>query len=92
MTYLASLRSPNNTNYDSKEYNDLLDKIENDYANDLNVRWDTMIEAEKILVEKDSAIVPLYQQSRALLINEHLTGIYYPSFGASTIFKYAEYK
>lgn len=33
MTYLASLRSPNNTNYESKEYNDLLDKIENDYAN-----------------------------------------------------------
>ncbi len=91
MTYLASLRSPNNTNYESKEYNDLLDKIENDYANDLSVRWDAMVEAEKILVEKDSAIVPLYQQSRALLINEHLTGIYYPSFGASTIFKYAEY-
>ncbi len=91
MTYLESLKAPNNTNYESAAYSELLDKIQNDYANDLEVRWQTMIAAEKLLVEEDAAIVPLYQHARALLVDENLSGIYYPSFGASTIFKYAEY-
>ena len=51
-----------------------------------------MIEAEKTLVEDDTAIVPLYQQTRSLLVKDNLKGIYYPNFGASTIFKYATYK
>ncbi|GMA48122.1 peptide ABC transporter substrate-binding protein [Tetragenococcus muriaticus] len=89
MTYLESLRSPNNTNYESEDYNELLDQISNDYGNDPETRWQAMIEAERILVEEDTAIVPLYQQTRSLLINDNLNGMYYPSFGASTIFKYA---
>lgn len=92
MTYLESLKTGNNTHYESREYNDLLTKISDDYGTDPEKRWQAMIEAEKILVEKDAAIVPLYQQTRSLLINDKLTGMYYPSFGASTIFKYANYK
>ncbi|KFN89217.1 peptide ABC transporter substrate-binding protein [Tetragenococcus muriaticus] len=92
MTYLESLRSPNNTNYESEDYNELLDQISNDYGNDPETRWQAMIEAERILVEEDTAIVPLYQQTRSLLINDNLNGMYYPSFGASTIFKYATYE
>ena len=91
MTYLESLRSPNNTNYESDEYDDLLDKITNDYGNDPEKRWQAMIDAEKTLVEEDAAIVPLYQQTRSLLVKDNLKGIYYPNFGASTIFKYATY-
>lgn len=91
-TYLNNLRSPNNTNYESAQYNDLMNKINTDYANDLDKRWQTMIEVEKLLVEEDAAIVPLYQQAHAILTKEELQGIYYPSFGASTIIKYAEYK
>lgn len=89
MTYLESLRSPNNTNYESDTYDDLLDQISNDYGNDPEKRWQAMIKAEKTLVEDDTAIVPLYQQTRSLLVRDNLQGIYYPSFGASTIFKYA---
>src|SRR5699024_8114387 len=92
MTYLESLKSGNNTNYESKKYNDLLTKISNDYGTDPEKRWQAMIDAEKVLVEEDAAIVPLYQQTRSLLTNDKLKGMYYPSFGASTIFKYAEYK
>ncbi|KFN89435.1 periplasmic substrate-binding component of an ABC superfamily oligopeptide transporter [Tetragenococcus muriaticus PMC-11-5] len=92
MTYLESLRSPNNTNYESEDYNELLDQISNDYGNDPETRWQAIIEAERILVEEDTAIVPLYQQTRSLLINDNLNGMYYPSFGASTIFKYATYE
>ncbi|GEQ49610.1 peptide ABC transporter substrate-binding protein [Tetragenococcus koreensis] len=89
MTYLESLRSPNNTNYESDTYDDLLDQISNDYGNDPEKRWQAMIKVEKTLVEDDTAIVPLYQQTRSLLVRDNLQGIYYPSFGASTIFKYA---
>lgn len=92
MTYLESLRSPNNTNYESDKYNDLLDKITNEYGNEPEKRWQAMIEAEKTLVEEDTAIVPLYQQTRSLLVKDNLKGIYYPNFGASTIFKYATYE
>lgn len=91
MTYLESLRSPNNTNYESDKYDDLLDKITSDYGNDPEKRWQAMIDAEKTLVEEDAAIVPLYQQTRSLLVKDNLKGIYYPNFGASTIFKYATY-
>jgi len=92
MTYLESLHSPNNTNYESDKYDDLLDKITNDYGNDPEKRWEAMIDAEKALVEEDTAIVPLYQQTRSLLVKDNLNGIYYPNFGASTIFKYATYE
>lgn len=91
-TYLNTLKTPNNTNYESEVYDDDLQKINETYANELEKRWETMIAAEKLLVEEDTVIVPLYQQGRAILTNEHLTGIYYPSFGAGTVIKYAEMK
>lgn len=91
-TYLNTLKAPNNTNYESAVYDDYIQKINETYANDLDKRWETMIAAEKLLVEEDTVIVPLYQQGRAILTNENLTGIYYPSFGAGTVIKYAELK
>lgn len=89
MTYLYNLVSPNNTNYENKDYDQLIADSNTTYANDLATRWDTMIKAEKLLVEETAGIVPIYQRARSIMVNPSLKGVYYPTFGPSTIIKYA---
>ena len=69
MTYLYNLVSPNNTNYENKDYDQLIADSNTTYANDLATRWDTMIKAEKLLVEETAGIVPIYQRARSIMVN-----------------------
>ena len=80
MTYLYNLVSPNNTNYENKDYDQLIADSNTTYANDLATRWDTMIKAEKLLVEETAGIVPIYQRARSIMVNPSLKGVYYPTF------------
>ena len=74
----------NETNYSSEKYDQLLDDAKVKYANDPEKRWEAMLEAEKLLIQEDTVVAPIYQRGRLVLINpkvknfeEHLFGTDY---------------
>ena len=89
-TFLNNLRTGNNSGYSNLAYDALLDAASDKYANDLEKRWETLVEAERIMVEEDAAIVPLFQESRVQLRREGLKGIDYHGFGATATLKHME--
>lgn len=89
MTFFESYTTGNTLNYSSEKYDQLIDDVVNKYGNDLEKRWETLIEVEKQFVEEDAALIPLYQQGRAQLRRTGLKGLEYHNFGASCIYKYA---
>lgn len=89
MTFLENSVTGNNSNYSSKTYDNLISDASTIYANDLAKRWKTLIAAEKVLVEEDAALIPLYQQARGQLVRKGVTGIQVHSFGATATYKYA---
>lgn len=89
-TFLNNLRTGNNSGYSNATYDALLEDAANKYANDLEKRWDTLVKAEKIMVEEDAAIVPLFQEARVQLRRQGLVGIDYHGFGATATLKHAE--
>lgn len=71
----------NEASYSNEKYDQLVDDAKVKYANDPEKRWELMREAEKVLVEEDTAIAPVYQRGRIVLIKptvknfeEHLFG------------------
>ncbi|MBL1229569.1 peptide ABC transporter substrate-binding protein [Enterococcus sp. BWB1-3] len=89
MTFLENSTTGNTSNYSSETYDQLIDDVVNKYGNDLEKRWETLIKAEKVLVEEDAALIPLYQQARAQLVRPGVQGIQYHNFGPTCIYKYA---
>ena len=90
MTFLeSSVSTKNKTSYRSEKYDQLIDDASNKYANEPEKRWETLIAAEKVLVEEDVALIPLYQQARGQLVRPGVKGIEYHNFGATSTYKNA---
>lgn len=90
MTFLeSSVGTKNKTSYRSEKYDQLIDDASNKYANEPEKRWEALIAAEKVLVEEDAALIPLYQQARGQLVRSGVEGIQYHNFGATSTYKYA---
>ncbi|MHC5229109.1 peptide ABC transporter substrate-binding protein [Enterococcus sp. LJL99] len=89
MTFLENSTTGNTSNYSSEKYDQLIDDATNKYGNDPEKRWETLIAAEKVLVEEDAALVPLYQQARGQLVRSGVHDIQYHNFGATVTYKYA---
>lgn len=83
MSFLENFKQGNNASYYNEKYDTLMDEVSNKYANDPETRWKKMIEAERVLVEEDAAIIPLFQQSRAQLVSDKLKGVENHNFGAT---------
>ncbi|MCT1576891.1 peptide ABC transporter substrate-binding protein [Oceanobacillus kimchii] len=71
----------NNTGYSSEEYDQLIDDAKVKYANDPEKRWEAMLEAEKLLVQEDTVIAPVYQRGRVVLIKSYVKGLEEHLFG-----------
>lgn len=89
MTFLESSVSGNRMNYSSPTFDQLIEESTTKYANDPETRWQTLIKAEKVLVEEDAALIPLYQEARSQLVRPGVKGIQYHNFGATSTYKYA---
>lgn len=79
----------NQMGYSNEEYDALIEEAAGESADDPQARWDAFLEAEKILVEEDAAIAPLYQRSTAYLWNPALQGVYYNAAGHDFEYKWA---
>ncbi|PKM50774.1 MAG: peptide ABC transporter substrate-binding protein [Firmicutes bacterium HGW-Firmicutes-7] len=91
LTYLelyltgATLNYPN---YENAAYDVLVDDSgKGKLAGDAQGRWDAMIEAERIFLEDDAGITPLFQSGYAFLINPKVTGIESHAVGVPFIYK-----
>lgn len=82
--FLNLLQSENSNNF-GKWSNDTYDKLLVDanktYANDYEKRWETLMEADK-LVQEEVPLVPLYQISEAYLIQSRVKGMEFGPLGS----------
>ncbi|WLV24268.1 peptide ABC transporter substrate-binding protein [Aciduricibacillus chroicocephali] len=84
MTYLdlyVTDGGNNQASYSNKKYDQLIEDAKVKYANDSEKRWEKLLEAEKLLIQEDTAIAPIYQRGHLVLIKpsvknfeEHLFG------------------
>ncbi|MDN4073699.1 peptide ABC transporter substrate-binding protein [Fictibacillus terranigra] len=77
--------SHNEMNYSNKKYDELIKKASAE--TDLQKRWDMMQEAEKILIEEDAAISPMYQRGLAFITKSNIKNIHNHSFGGDYSYK-----
>lgn len=71
----------NQASISNEEYDQLIEDAKVTYANDPEKRWQAMLEAEKILVQEDTAIAPIYQRGRLTLIKPYVKGLEEHLFG-----------
>lgn len=80
--------SNNYPNYSSEEYDTLMNSIgKGDLVYDIEARWEAMKEAEELLIARDAAALPMYQQGNTYLINQQVKGIETHSVGVPFIYK-----
>lgn len=75
--FVSTNVSNNSGRYNSAEYDKLIaDALK---TTDMKERWQKFLEAEKVLVEKDNAIVPVFQAGGAMIIRPGVGGIEFHS-------------
>ncbi|MGP4069057.1 peptide ABC transporter substrate-binding protein [Halobacillus sp. B29] len=79
----------NNMNYSSEEYDSLIEKANGEYAQQPEKRFETFMEAEKLLLEEDQAVAPIYQDAKAQLFRPNIKGVFTTSTGPEFEFKWA---
>lgn len=87
-TYLNLMLENNSYNYGSYKnpaFDALMTKASNEA--DQSVRWQDMKDAEKLLLEEDAAVIPLYQVGGASLVRKTVTGIENHSVGVPYLYK-----
>jgi oligopeptide transport system substrate-binding protein len=68
--------------YSNPKFDALIKSASEELAAKPQERWKALQDAEKILLEDDAAIAPLYQRSVNLLINPKVQGFAHHAFGA----------
>ena len=80
--------SNNYPNYSNEEYDALMNRIgKGDLVYDVEARWEAMKEAEELLIARDAAALPMYQQGNTYLIDQQVKGIETHSVGVPFIYK-----
>ncbi len=88
-TFLDCWKTGNGYN-DPHYTNTTYDELASTSASDPSARWTNFLEAEKILLEDDVPIVPVYQKSITILQKPEVSNIVYHPFGAEYSFQWAE--
>ncbi|MFK2825816.1 peptide ABC transporter substrate-binding protein [Bacillus sp. B190/17] len=95
MTYLdvfVTDGAHNQQGFSNAKYDQLIQEAKTTLLLQPEKRWRAMMKAEKILLEDEAAIAPLYQRSRAFLKNSKLEGVLFHKVGADQSYKWAEFK
>ena len=74
--------SGNNRHYSNPVYDRLLDDASTTYALDENKRWETMIAAERELMETTAGMIVISQNQNSVLQNPSISGLNYHTFAA----------
>ncbi len=79
----------NQMSYSNPEYDKLLQDINGSLAQDIPARWEAMAKAEKMIVEEDYAVGPIYQRGYMFLAKPYVKGIVSHPFGGDYSYKWA---
>ncbi|WP_374722687.1 peptide ABC transporter substrate-binding protein [Peribacillus tepidiphilus] len=80
----------NRMNYSNPEYDKLIKAAMGELSDKPAERWEALQEAERILLEEDAGIAPVYQRATNLLIAPKVKGFVYHNVGADYSFKWIE--
>ncbi|WP_033826872.1 peptide ABC transporter substrate-binding protein [Bacillus andreraoultii] len=80
----------NKMGYSNKEFDKLIEETSTKYAADNEKRYENFMKAEKLLLEEDAAIAPIYQRARAQLVSPRVEGVISNPFGAKYEYKWAK--
>nr|WP_176757509.1 peptide ABC transporter substrate-binding protein [Salimicrobium halophilum] len=79
----------NNMGYSSEEYDSLINKANTELARKPEQRYETFLEAERLLLEEDAAVAPLYQDAKSQLLRSNIKGVFPTATGPNFEFKWA---
>jgi oligopeptide transport system substrate-binding protein len=82
----------NKMDYSNEKYDQLVKDAQTTLAQKPVERYEALAEAEKILLEEDAAIAPIYQRSSNVLVNEKVDGFTYHLVGPEYSFKWTSVK
>lgn len=81
---------PNNLmSFSNKEYDELIEATKGELALDPAARYEAFAKAEKILLEDEAAIAPIYQRGLIQLEKPYFKGLAVHPFGADYSYKWA---
>ncbi|AKP46388.1 peptide ABC transporter substrate-binding protein [Bacillus smithii] len=78
----------NEMHYSNPEYDKLVQEAKTTYALQPEKRWEAMLKAEKILLDQDAAIAPVYQRGRAVLQRPYVKGLLKHKVGPELSYKW----
>lgn len=77
----------NKMQYSNPKYDEIITKAKTD-GGDVEARWNSLLEAEKILLD-DAAIAPVYQRGQAYLQRDSIKNLYQHKYGGDLSLKWA---
>jgi oligopeptide transport system substrate-binding protein len=78
----------NQMHYSNPEYDKLVQEAKTTYAQQPEKRWEAMLKAEKILLDQDAAIAPVYQRGVAVLQRPYVKGLLKHKVGPELTYKW----
>jgi oligopeptide transport system substrate-binding protein len=79
----------NRMDYSNKEYDKLITKARTELGGNPKEYYKTLLQAEKILIEQDAAIAPIYQRNSAILQAKKLKDVVNYDYGPDYCYKWA---
>ncbi|MFZ3589225.1 peptide ABC transporter substrate-binding protein [Bacillus sp. DJP31] len=79
----------NASGYSNAKFDKLITDAKTTLSGDLEARFEAMQEAERILLEEDAGIGPLFQRGTAQLLQPYVKGVLNNSFGPDYSYKWA---
>ncbi|MGG4038816.1 peptide ABC transporter substrate-binding protein [Heyndrickxia ginsengihumi] len=89
MSLFLSDSPENHSSYASKEYDKLINDAETTLATDPEKRWAAIQKAEKLLVQQDAAVAPVFQKGWAFLQQPYVKGVVKNASGTDFTYKWA---
>ncbi|WJE50986.1 peptide ABC transporter substrate-binding protein [Bacillus cereus] len=92
MTFLDMFESTNSQNqmsYSNPKYDEIIKQGKTELMADAKKRWGELGKAEKLLLEEDVALVPLFQSARSYVMKPNVKGIVKHNISPEYSFKWA---
>ncbi|MED3118914.1 peptide ABC transporter substrate-binding protein [Bacillus thuringiensis] len=92
MTFIDMFESKspyNQMSYSNPKYDEMVGKAGSELMSDAKKRWETLGKAEKLFLEEDAGLVPLYQTGRSYVMKPNVKGIVKHNISSEYSFKWA---
>ncbi|WIY63648.1 peptide ABC transporter substrate-binding protein [Bacillus arachidis] len=92
MTFLDMFESTNSQNqmsYSNPKYDEIIKQGKTELMADAKKRWGELGKAEKLLLEEDVALVPLFQSARSYVMRPNVKGVVKHNISPEYSFKWA---